>query len=256
MFSKIKYFYPIIFTKRNLYKILLIFFIGFVSRFLINYYYNINVLVPYINFIFVFYYFLVSYFILEINTFFNFLPIIPFSFNYYFNYIKNLIFSKFIIHFQGGKGKEISSRSSSSSSNNKSFYDRVENGEAKIQRLEVNRSKVRHMKPKVEYVSSDSSGYKLDTDYYYNSSRSLRHVRNQSDEGMTLRDRYSSEESDYPKSKGVSRKSQLSSLPFKIDTLQDEQGVERSFITPVHKSSPVDRSSFRSGAYYPESQGY
>jgi hypothetical protein len=72
MLSKIKSFYLIIFTKRNLFKISIIFFIGLTSRFFINYYFNINVFVDCLSFISIIYYFLMSCFVVGINILFDF----------------------------------------------------------------------------------------------------------------------------------------------------------------------------------------
>lgn len=79
-----------IFNKPNLNKILIIFIVGFTSRIFINYMYNINVFVDYLNKVSIIYYVSMSMFtvlIHEIITFFN-INIIP---SYAFNSINYII---------------------------------------------------------------------------------------------------------------------------------------------------------------------
>ena len=61
-----------IFNKRNLVKILTIFIVGFISRILINHFFDVNVFVEFCCFISLIYYIVMSYFIVLIHDFVSF----------------------------------------------------------------------------------------------------------------------------------------------------------------------------------------
>jgi hypothetical protein len=72
IFLKLKLFCSILFNKRNLSKVFIIFVVGFFSRLLINYYFDLNVFVDYLNIVSLFYYFLMSCFIISVHNLFDF----------------------------------------------------------------------------------------------------------------------------------------------------------------------------------------
>lgn len=73
LFNTIKGFLTKVFTPVNISKIIIIFTVGFVSRYLINEYYNINVFTEYCHLISIGFYSIFSIFIVFIHELFTFL---------------------------------------------------------------------------------------------------------------------------------------------------------------------------------------
>jgi len=97
-----KFFFSKVFTRRNFTKVLIIFFVGLISRILINHYFSINVFVDYFSLVSSIYYFFMSSFIVFIHEFvefFNFIipsfSFITISFKSFFTNIKLLVYEIF-----------------------------------------------------------------------------------------------------------------------------------------------------------------
>lgn len=77
-----------IFNQENLTKVFIIFSVGFISRVLINYFYNINVFIEYTNIISYIYYIVMAFFTIFVHDFVSYLRCVNIS---YFNHIFILI---------------------------------------------------------------------------------------------------------------------------------------------------------------------
>lgn len=83
-----------LFKLANIFRVFIVFLVGFISRFLVNYYFGIDVFIQFTSPISIIYYTLFSAFVVYISELFNYLSIINFNFlDYCFSYIFRILFN-------------------------------------------------------------------------------------------------------------------------------------------------------------------